>query len=80
MKKCFYCGGDVIVRTIQHIHHWGNKFVFFDGLPAEVCTQCGETYLSPAVLKKMDAATKRPGKALKKIEVPVISFAKAVVL
>ncbi len=29
----------------------------FNRVPAEVCQQCGEVYLAPAVLEKMDRVT-----------------------
>jgi len=75
MKRCYFCGGEIVEKKIQHIHEWGNKIIIFRELPAEVCKQCGEVYLSPEVVEKIDVATAHLSKIRKKcIEVPVIPF------
>ncbi len=77
MKRCYFCRGEIMKKKIQHIHQWGNKIVVFKELPAEVCRQCGEVYLSPAVLEKIDSATAQLDRLKKEfIEVPVIAFPK----
>lgn len=39
---------------IRHVPQWGEKIFLFKNVPAEVCTQCGETYFGPEALEKMD--------------------------
>jgi len=73
MKVCYYCGGTVEKKRIRHIHEWGEQIIIFENLPAEVCTQCGEKYLSPETIEYIDrvTSTKKPEKYAR---VPVISF------
>jgi len=54
MTRCYFCGGKVESRTIRHLHQWGEKIFLFKNVPAEVCSQCGETYFGPEALEKMD--------------------------
>lgn len=64
---CFFCGGKVEKRKVDHIHRWGGKIYLFTGVSAEVCIQCGEVYLNSVELQKMDrlvASTRKPKKTL----------------
>ena len=54
MDQCYFCKGTVQERAIRHVHQWGEKVFIFKNVPAEVCLQCGETYLGPEALEKMD--------------------------
>lgn len=74
MKKCYFCQGEVIKKRIRHVHYWGDDIVIFENVPAEVCTQCGETFFSPEVLKMIDAATLKQTPPDKSIDVPVFSL------
>ncbi len=75
MKRCYFCRGEIVEKKIQHIHEWGNKIIIFKDLPAEVCKQCGEVYLSPEVIEKIDIATAKLNRLKKEyVEVPVIPF------
>lgn len=44
-------------------------------LPADVCEQCGETYLSPEVMERIDQVVERSEMATEFISVPVLSLA-----
>ena len=52
----------------------GDKLVIFDDTPAEVCSQCGETYFSPEVLEMMDKATLDGTPPDRELAVPVFSL------
>jgi len=54
MNARYFCKGKVEARVIRHVHQWGEKVFIFKNVPAEVCTQCGETYFGPEALEKMD--------------------------
>ncbi|MGQ9626165.1 MAG: type II toxin-antitoxin system MqsA family antitoxin [Anaerolineae bacterium] len=75
MNECYFCKGRIEKRTIRHIHRWGEKIIIFDDVPAEVCTQCGEVYLSPEVLKEIDRFTLEAREPELTITVPVFSLA-----
>ncbi len=74
MKSCPFCKARVKRKTIEHIHRWGKHLYLFKNVQAEVCGQCGETFLKPAVLRLMDrcATTGTVGKA--RMSIPVISL------
>jgi len=74
MKKCYFCGGEIIKKKIRHIHQWGDKIVIFEDIPAEVCKQCGEVYFAPNIVETMDKGTMQAEKSKESIRVPVISF------
>lgn len=74
MKKCYFCQGKIINKRIRHVHQWGDEIVIFENVPAEVCTQCGEVYFSPDVLKMMDSSTLQDASPEKSIAVPVFSL------
>lgn len=67
MKKCYFCKGKLIQKRINHLHSWGDKIILFEDVEAEVCTQCGEVYFAPEVLKKMDKVVASSFKAKKEI-------------
>ena len=57
MKSCPFCKAPVKRKTIEHIHRWGGRLYLSKNVQAEVCGQCGETFLKPAVLRLMDRCT-----------------------
>ncbi|MBI4769947.1 MAG: type II toxin-antitoxin system MqsA family antitoxin [Chloroflexi bacterium] len=57
MVWCYFCKGKLKSTQIRHVHPWKGRVYIFNRVPAEVCQQCGEVYLAPAVLEKMDRVT-----------------------
>ena len=74
MKSCPFCKAPVKRKAIEHVHRWGERLFLFKNVQAEVCSQCGETFLKPAVLRLMDrcAVTGKVGRA--RVSIPVISL------
>jgi len=60
MDRCYFCKGKVESKAIWHVHQWGDKIFIFKNVPAEVCTQCGETYFGPEGLEQMDRIVAAP--------------------
>jgi YgiT-type zinc finger domain-containing protein len=60
--------------VIRHVHPWRDKVFIFKNVSAEVCTQCGETYFGPEVLKQMDKVVARPPEPEEVTPVPVYSL------
>lgn len=52
----------------------GEKVLIFKNVPAEVCTQCGETYFEPEALEKMDRVVAGLPELEEVTQVPVYSF------
>lgn len=74
MDRCYFCKGKVEQRVIRHVHPWGERVFIFKNVPAEVCSQCGETYLGPDVLDKMDKVVAGPPEPEEVTQVPVYSL------
>lgn len=75
MKTCYFCRGELKKEKIRHVHRWGERIIVFDHVPAEVCQQCGEVYLSPEILEVIDRLTLEEQKPERFIRVPVFSLA-----
>lgn len=62
MKTCYFCGGPLRRRRIEHMHEWGGRRFLIRSVAAEVCKQCGEVFLAPATLRAIDemVAVKKP--------------------
>ena len=72
MERCYFCKGIVKKQAIQPCTSVGKEKVFiFDNVPAEVCTQCGETYFGPEALEQMDKIVAAPPEPEAVIQVPV---------
>jgi len=74
MERCYFCKGTVRKQAIRHVHQWGKRVFIFDNVPAEVCTQCGETYFGPDALEQMDKIVAAPPEPEELIQVPVYSL------
>lgn len=64
---CSFCGGEV--KEMLYI---------FQNVPAWVCQQCGEKYLTAVVAKKIEHSIKTKEKWDKSIAVPVEVFTEGV--
>lgn len=74
MDQCYFCKGKVERKAIRHVHQWGEKVLIFKNVPAEVCTQCGETYFGPEALEKMGRVVAGLPEPEEVTQVPVYSF------
>jgi YgiT-type zinc finger domain-containing protein len=75
MERCYFCRGPVVQKRIEHLHRWEGRIFLITDLLADVCEQCGETYLNPEVLERIDQAVGQSGMATEFIQVPVLSLA-----
>lgn len=60
--------------TIDHLHRWGKEIFLFENVAAEVCSQCGEIFFAPEVLRLMDKQAKGKLKPEKTVTIPVIKL------
>lgn len=74
MRSCLFCKAPLRRKTIEHIHRWGGHLYLFKNVRAEVCSQCGETFLRPTVLRLMDRYTSKGEVGKTRISIPVISL------
>ena len=75
MERGYFCRGPVVQKRIEHLHRWEGRIFLIKDLRADVCEQCGETYLNPEVLERIDQAVGQSGMATEFIKVPVLSLA-----
>ncbi len=75
MERCYFCRGPIVQRRIEHLHRWEGRIFLIKDLLADVCEQCGETYLSPDALERIDQAMSWSEMATEFITVPVLSLA-----
>ncbi len=57
------------------MHRWKGRMFLIKDLPADVCEQCGETYLSPEFVERSDQVVERSEMATEFISIPVLSLA-----
>lgn len=74
IKKCYFCKGEVIGQLVTIDYRWGDDLVVVKEVPAGVCQQCGEKYLSPDVYKGLEKLAKNKSKVKDRITVDVLDF------
>jgi len=72
-KKCSICGAKLITKTIKYTQELDGKIYVVENVPAQVCFQCGEVYLSPDTVDALQKIINK-GKAKEVISVPVYRF------
>lgn len=62
MKRCTIrgCPGEYEEKLIDRLFQVGGKPTVVTGIPAEVCSVCGDTLLGLAASAGIDAALRRP--------------------
>ncbi len=74
MERCYFCRGNVEKRAVRYVHPSGEQVFLFKNVPAEVCTQGGETYFGPEGLEQMDRIVAAPPEPEEIAQVPVYSL------
>ena len=74
MKECPFCKAPIKDQRIEHVHRWKDKLFILRNVPAEVCTQCGETFFAPDALRAMDEVVTRNQNPEGHRTVPVFSL------
>ena len=62
---CSFCGGHVIGKCVELDYGYKGKLYLFQRVPAGVCKQCGERFLTAQTIKvveKVIRANKKPQK------------------
>lgn len=77
---CSFCGGEVKEGRVELDYRYKGKLYIFQNVPAGVCQQCGERYLTADVAKKIEHSIKTKEKWDKTITVPVEVFSGSVAI
>jgi YgiT-type zinc finger domain-containing protein len=72
---CPQCSGGFVAKTITHQQPWGDETYEFENVPALVCAQCGDVWLSAEVAQLMESVIKRHPQPKRYRQVPVFSLA-----
>ncbi len=70
---CSFCGGEVKEEKAELDYRYKGKLYVFKDVPAGVCQQCGEKYLTASVTKEIENKIKN-NKWKKTMPVPVDVF------
>ncbi len=54
MKKCAICNGKTEHKVVDIPTELEDKFLIIKGVPADVCTQCGEIYYTIDVARELE--------------------------
>lgn len=68
---CSFCGGAVKGEKVELDYRYNGNLFVFQNVPAGVCQQCGERYLSAKVAKEIENRIQTKRKWEKTIPVPV---------
>lgn len=76
--KCVFCGSKTKKSKVTFVYEDEDKYLLVEGVPAEVCTKCGEKTYSPEVTDKLLEFAKNRFKPERIIKVPVFNFKETV--
>lgn len=76
MKNCSVCGSQLKEKEITYTQEFKGKVYVISDVPALVCFQCGEEYLSPGTVDEIQKVVERGVQnKLKPIrQIPVFNF------
>jgi YgiT-type zinc finger domain-containing protein len=71
---CEFCDGKLEERAIQARFHFKGQTIYVDGVPAWVCTKCGEQYFDAPVYKRLEKIAKHSSRIRKTICFPLAEY------
>lgn len=75
---CSFCGGEVKNNKVELDYRYKGKLYIFKDVPAGVCQQCNEKYLTAEVAKEIEYRIKKKEVWDETISVPVDIFSKKI--
>ena len=76
-ELCDFCGGKLSSKVTDIELKRRGRWVIIEDVPAEVCSRCGEKYLSAEVAEKIDRLLQGKPHVEKTITVPVMRWGAA---
>jgi len=73
-KKCYFCKADIVKERIAIDFRWGDTLVVIRNVPAGICHQCGEKYLSSNVYKELERLAKSKDHLMDQITVDILAY------
>ena len=75
---CEYCGGIIKQRKVRVDHRWRGALMVVEKVPVGVCSKCGERYYDASVLRKLDLMSQGQVGSIRRIQVVVADYSRAV--
>ena len=75
-EDCSFCGGEVKNDSVELDYRVKGKLYIFQNVPAGVCQQCGEKYLTAETSKKIEKRINNKQNWNRTIPIPVDNFLK----
>ena len=75
--SCLVCGGAEEPRKVQFLTLHRGQPILIEGVPALVCTQCGEETFEALTIKRLEALFAHPGSPSRTVETSVLAFTAA---
>lgn len=74
--NCFVCKGDLEKRKVNYVVDLENAIIIIKGVPAKVCTQCGEQYFDDETAENIEKIVNK----LKQLstEITIVNYNKKV--
>ena len=74
INKCYFCKAEIVKERITIDFRWGDTLVVIKGIPAGICQQCGEKYLSSNVYKDLERLAKSKDHLMDQITVDILAY------
>ena len=74
-SDCSYCGGEVKENKVELDYRYKGCLYIFENVPAGVCRQCGEKFLTAKVAKEIERRIQTKENWNRTVPVPVTVFA-----
>ena len=52
--NCFVCKGNIEEKKVNYVVDLENTIIIIKGVPAKVCTQCGEQYFEDEIAENIE--------------------------
>ena len=75
MERCPLCKGELEKKNITYPQSYKDRIFIMENVSAERCRQCGETFISPEVLMRVQELVWKGIPPQRKQEVPVYNLA-----
>ena len=57
--NCFKCRENVVEKKVNYVVNLENTIIIIKGVPAKVCTECGEQYFDDKTAENIEIITKQ---------------------
>jgi len=78
IDRCEYCDGEMQARVVRARFHYKGQTIFIDGVPAWVCSQCGEQYFDAPVYRRMEEIAAHANQLTRTVSFPLADYDMAI--